>query len=50
VRRDDSNQYYYARLLRSQKPDEREAGERIGPWLPNQASWGAHVNIPAPAS
>jgi iron(III) transport system substrate-binding protein len=40
-----SNQYYYARMVRSQKPDEREAGERIGIVLPNQASWGAHVNI-----
>src|SRR5262245_8150341 len=40
-----SNQYYYARLLRSTKPDEREAGERVGIVFPNQASWGAHVNI-----
>jgi len=40
-----SNQYYYARLLRSTKPDEREAGDRIGVVFPNQASWGTHVNI-----
>jgi len=40
-----SNQYYYARLLRSTKPDEREAGEKIGIVFPNQASWGTHVNI-----
>jgi iron(III) transport system substrate-binding protein len=40
-----SNQYYYARLLRSGKPDEREVGERLGIVLPNQASWGTHVNI-----
>jgi len=40
-----SNQYYYARLLRSGKPDEREIGERIGVVFPNQSSWGAHVNI-----
>jgi iron(III) transport system substrate-binding protein len=40
-----SNQYYYARLLRSQKPDEREAGERVGIVFPNQASWGTHVNV-----
>jgi iron(III) transport system substrate-binding protein len=40
-----SNQYYYARLLRSGKPDEREAGEKIGVVFPNQASWGTHVNI-----
>jgi iron(III) transport system substrate-binding protein len=40
-----SNQYYYARLLRSQKPDERQVGERIGIVFPNQKSWGTHVNI-----
>ena len=40
-----SNQYYYARLLRSGKPDERQAGEKIGVVFPNQASWGTHVNI-----
>ncbi len=40
-----SNQYYYARLLRSSKPDERGVGEKIGIVFPNQASWGTHVNI-----
>ena len=40
-----SNQYYYARLVRSQKPDEREVGERIGIVFPNQKTWGTHVNI-----
>jgi iron(III) transport system substrate-binding protein len=40
-----SNQYYYARLLRSAKPDEREIGERIGVAFPNQANRGTHVNI-----
>jgi iron(III) transport system substrate-binding protein len=40
-----SNQYYFARLVRSQKPDEREAGARIGIVMPNQKSWGTHVNI-----
>jgi iron(III) transport system substrate-binding protein len=40
-----SNQYYYARLARSQKPDERQVAERVGIVLPNQASWGTHVNI-----
>jgi iron(III) transport system substrate-binding protein len=40
-----SNQYYYARLLRSSKPDEREVGEKIGIVFPNQATWGTHVNI-----
>ena len=40
-----SNQYYYARLLRSDKPDERQVGERIGIVFPNQGTWGTHVNI-----
>jgi iron(III) transport system substrate-binding protein len=40
-----SNQYYYARLLRSSKPEEREVGEKIGIVFPNQSSWGTHVNI-----
>jgi iron(III) transport system substrate-binding protein len=40
-----SNQYYYARLLRSQKPDEREIGEKVAVVFPNQSSWGTHVNI-----
>ncbi len=40
-----SNQYYYARLLRSGKPEERQVGERIGIVFPNQATWGTHVNI-----
>ena len=40
-----SNQYYYARLLRSSKPDEREVGEKIGVVFPNQTTWGTHVNI-----
>jgi iron(III) transport system substrate-binding protein len=40
-----SNQYYYARMLRSGKPDERETAERVGIVFPNQATWGTHVNI-----
>ena len=40
-----SNQYYYARLLRSGKAEEREVGEKIGFVFPNQGSWGTHVNI-----
>jgi len=40
-----SNQYYYARLARSEKPDERQAAERLGIVLPNQKTWGTHVNI-----
>jgi iron(III) transport system substrate-binding protein len=40
-----SNQYYYARLLRSAKPEEREIGAKLGVVFPNQQSWGTHVNI-----
>jgi len=40
-----SNQYYYARLARSEKPAERAVAERLGVVFPNQASWGTHVNI-----
>jgi iron(III) transport system substrate-binding protein len=40
-----SNQYYYARLARSQKPDDRAVAEKVGLLFPNQASFGTHVNI-----
>ena len=40
-----SNQYYYARLLRSGKADEREIAGKLGVVFPNQGSWGTHVNI-----
>jgi iron(III) transport system substrate-binding protein len=40
-----SNQYYFARLARSQKPDEKQVADRIGIVLPNQKTWGTHVNI-----
>jgi iron(III) transport system substrate-binding protein len=40
-----SNQYYYARLARSAKADEKALAEKVGIVFPNQASWGAHVNI-----
>jgi iron(III) transport system substrate-binding protein len=40
-----SNQYYYARLARSQKPDEREVAAKVALLFPNQGSFGTHVNI-----
>ncbi len=40
-----SNTYYYVRLLRSQKPDEREVAEKVGVILPNQKDRGTHVNV-----
>lgn len=40
-----SNHYYYARLARSAKPEDRVVASKVGIVFPNQASWGAHVNI-----
>ncbi|MCX7961611.1 MAG: Fe(3+) ABC transporter substrate-binding protein [Burkholderiales bacterium] len=40
-----SNHYYYARLARSDKPEDRAVVERVGIVFPNQASWGTHVNV-----
>ena len=39
------NTYYYVRLLRSQKPEERQAVEKVGVVLPNQTDRGTHVNV-----
>ncbi len=40
-----TNSYYYARLLRSSKPEDRAVAEKVGVLFPNQTSWGTHVNI-----
>ncbi|HEU4457754.1 MAG TPA: Fe(3+) ABC transporter substrate-binding protein [Methylibium sp.] len=40
-----TNSYYLARLLRSEKPEDRAVTEKIGVVFPNQASWGTHVNV-----
>ncbi len=40
-----ANTYYYARLARSQKPDEREAVAKTGVIWPDQDGRGAHINI-----
>ncbi len=40
-----SNTYYYVRLLRSQKPDDRAVAGKIGVLLPNQGNRGTHVNV-----
>lgn len=40
-----SNTYYYARLLRSSKPDEQEIVAKTGIVWPDQAGAGTHVNI-----
>ena len=40
-----TNSYYLARLMRSNKPDDKALMERVGVVFPNQATWGTHVNI-----
>jgi iron(III) transport system substrate-binding protein len=40
-----ANTYYYARMLRSTKPEDKEAMSKIGFVWPNQKTVGAHVNI-----
>jgi iron(III) transport system substrate-binding protein len=40
-----SNHYYYLRLMRSQKPEERTLVEKVGLIWPNQADRGTHINV-----
>lgn len=40
-----TNTYYLARLMRSAKPQDLAAVEKVGVVFPNQSSWGTHVNI-----
>jgi iron(III) transport system substrate-binding protein len=40
-----SNTYYYVRLIRSGKPEDREVVRRLGMVWPNQKTWGTHVNV-----
>jgi iron(III) transport system substrate-binding protein len=40
-----ANTYYYARLVKSSKPDERDAVAKTGVLWPNQDGRGTHVNI-----
>ena len=40
-----TNTYYLARLMRSDKADDRRLMENIAVSFPNQMSWGTHVNI-----
>jgi len=40
-----TNHYYYARLARSSKPEERAIAGQVGIVFPEQAASGAHVNI-----
>lgn len=40
-----ANSYYYARLLRSTKPEDKEAMSKVGFIWPNQKTSGTHINI-----
>ncbi len=40
-----TNSYYLARLIHSDKPEDRRVVERVRVVFPNQASTGTHVNI-----
>ncbi|WP_153132670.1 Fe(3+) ABC transporter substrate-binding protein [Dechloromonas hortensis] len=40
-----SNTYYVARLLRSTKPEEQKAMEKVGIIWPNQKTTGTHINV-----
>jgi iron(III) transport system substrate-binding protein len=40
-----TNSYYYARLLRSTKPEDREVVAKTGVVWPDQAGVGTHLNI-----
>jgi iron(III) transport system substrate-binding protein len=40
-----ANSYYLARLLRSDKPEDKEVVAQIGVVFPNQKTTGTHVNV-----
>jgi iron(III) transport system substrate-binding protein len=40
-----TNSYYLARLMRSDKPQDRELAARVGVVFPNQSGSGTHLNI-----
>jgi iron(III) transport system substrate-binding protein len=40
-----ANTYYFVNLMRSKKPEDREAAAKIGVVFPNQGDRGTHVNI-----
>jgi iron(III) transport system substrate-binding protein len=40
-----SNHYYYVRLMRSEKPEDRALVEKVGLIWPNQGDRGTHINI-----
>jgi iron(III) transport system substrate-binding protein len=40
-----SNTYYIARLMRSEKPEDKATMEKVAIVMPNQQGWGTHLNI-----
>jgi iron(III) transport system substrate-binding protein len=40
-----SNHYYYVRIMRSEKPEDRAFVEKVSLIWPNQADRGTHINI-----
>lgn len=40
-----ANSYYFARILRSDKPEDKAVAEKVRIVFPNQATSGTHVNI-----
>lgn len=40
-----TNSYYLVRLLKSPKPEEREAASKLGVIWPNQSTTGTHINV-----
>ncbi|MPZ42972.1 MAG: extracellular solute-binding protein [Betaproteobacteria bacterium] len=40
-----ANQYYYVRLMRSSKPDDKKVYEHLAVVFPNQGNRGTHMNI-----
>ncbi|HYH41496.1 MAG TPA: Fe(3+) ABC transporter substrate-binding protein [Burkholderiales bacterium] len=40
-----SNSYYYVRLLKSDKPEDKKAMQAVALVFPNQKSFGTHLNV-----
>jgi iron(III) transport system substrate-binding protein len=40
-----TNSYYFARLMRSNKPEDKAVLDKVGVIFPNQSGRGAHVNV-----
>ena len=40
-----TNTYYLARIMRSDKPEDKATMEKVGVVFPNQSTFGTHVNI-----